>query len=72
MPQRKSTQENFYYARTDAEFEFEKLFEKTIKCNQCKNCVNCKRAELVDFEVERKQFYTFNKDVLDWKIRWQG
>ena len=66
MPQRKSTQENFYYTRTDDELEFEKLFEKTTKRNQCKNCVNCKCAELVDFEVERKQFYTFNKDVLDW------
>ena len=72
MPQRKSNQEDFYYSRTDIEKIFEDLFNKTINCDQCKKCIHCKRAEFVDFEADRKMFYTSNRDVLAWKIRWQG
>ena len=72
MAQRKSSQEDFYYTRVDIEKIFEDLFNKTIFCKECEQCIPCKRAELVDFEVEKKEFYTSNKDVLDWKIRWQG
>ena len=61
-----------YCSRAVVEFEFENFFQKTIKCNICINCTNCQRVELLDFEVERKQFYTLNKDVLLWKIKRQG
>ena len=60
-----------YYSRSDGEMEFEKIFQKIIKCNICKNCTHCQLVEFVDFEVSRKQFYTSNKDVLLWKIRKQ-
>ena len=59
-------------SRADAEFEFEKIFQKAIKCDICKNCAHCKRVKLVDFEVARKEFYTSNKDILLWKIKRQG
>ena len=39
------------------------LKKKTIFCEQCKKCINCSRAEYVDFEADRKMFYTYNKDV---------
>ena len=35
----------------------------------CKICVHCKRADLIDFEVERKGSNTFNKDIKDWKVQ---
>ena len=72
MPRRNSNQQRFYYTRKEVEYLFEKLFEKTINCNQCKQCVHCKRADLVHVEVERKGFYTRNKNVEDWKVRYKG
>ena len=72
MPQRKANQQEFYYSRGEIEELFGDLFDKTIPCEHWKKCNHCKRAELVDFEADRKMFYTSNKDVQDWKIRWQG
>ena len=64
--------DQFYFSRREIEDEFEKLFERTIFCEQCRKCIHCRRPEFVDFEVDRKMFYTSNKDVKNWKIRWQG
>ena len=72
MPRRKANQQEFCYSRGEIEELFEDLFDKTIRCEQCKKCIHCERAELVDFEVDRKMFYTSNKDVQDWKIRCHG
>ena len=72
MPQRKVNVQQFYFSRGEIEDEFEKLFERTNFCEQCKKCINYTLAEYVDFEVDRKMFYTSNKDTRDWKIRWQG
>ena len=72
MPRRKANAEQFYFSRREIEDEFEKLFERTIFCEQCRKCIHCRRAEFVDLEVDRKMFYTSNKDVKDWKIRYQG
>ena len=63
MPQRKANADQFYFSRREIEDEFEKLFEKTNFSEQCKKCIHCNRAEYVDFEVDRKMFYTSNKDV---------
>ena len=72
MPRRKANVEQFYFSRREIGVEFEKLFERTIFCEQCRKCIHCGRAEFVDFEVDRKMFYMSNKDVKDWKIRYQG
>ena len=72
MPRRKANADRFYFSRREIEDEFEKLFETTIICKQCRKCIHCRRTEFVDFEVDRKMFYTSNKDVKNWKIRWQG
>ena len=72
MPQRKAKADQFYFSRREIEDEFEKLFERTNFCEQCKKCIHCNRVEYVEFEVDRKMFYTSNKDVKIWKIRWQG
>ena len=71
MPRRKVSADQFYFSRRETEDEFEKLFERTIFYEQCRKCIHCRRAELVDFEVDRKTFYTTNMDVKSWKIRWQ-
>ena len=71
MPQRKANADQFCFRRREIE-DFEKLFGRTNFCEQYKKCINCTRAEYVDFEVDRKTFYTSNKEVKDWKIRWQG
>ena len=72
MPQRKANAEQFYFNRREIEDEFEKVFERTIFCEQREKCINCSRAEYVDFEVDRKMFYMSNKDVKNRKIHWQG
>ena len=72
MPRRKANAEEFHFSRREIEDEFEKLFERTIFCEQFRKCIHCRRAEFVDFEVDRKMFYTSNKDAKDWKIRYQG
>ena len=72
MPRRKANAEQFYFSRHETEDEFEKLFERKIFCEQCRKCIHCRRTEFVDFEVDRKMFYTSNKDVKDWKTRYQG
>ena len=72
MPRRKANAEQFYFSRCEIEDGFEKLFERKIFCEQCRKCMHCRCAEFVDFEVDRKMFYTFNKDVKDWKICYQG
>ena len=72
MPQRKANTDQFYFSRREIEDKFEKLFERTIFCEQCRKCIHCTRAKYVDFEVNRKVFYTSNKDVKNWKIRYQG
>ena len=72
MPRRKANADQFYFSRRDTEDDFEKLFERTNFCEQCRKCIHCRRAEFVDFEVDRKIFYTSNKDVKNRKIRWQG
>ena len=72
MPRRKANADQFYFSRREMENEFEKLFERTNFCEQCRKCTHCRRAEFVDFEVDRKMFYTSNKDVKNWKIHWQG
>ena len=71
MPRRRINAEQFYFTRREIVNEFEKPFERTKFCKQCKKCINCTRAEYVDFEVDKKMFYTSNKDVKNWKIRWQ-
>ena len=58
-------------ARREIEDEFEKLFERTTFCEQCRKCIHCRSAEIVDSEVDRKIFYMSNKDVKNWKIDWQ-
>ena len=63
MPRRRINAEQFYFTRREIVNEFEKPFERTKFCKQCKKCINCTRAEYVDFEVDRKMFYTSNKDV---------
>ena len=72
MPQRKENADQFYFSRREIEDEFEKVFERTIFCEQFRKCIHCIRAEFVDFEVDRKMFYTSNKDVKNCKIRWRG
>ena len=72
MPQKKVNAKLFYFSRQKIEDGFEKLFERTIFCEQCRKCIHCRRAEVVDFQVDRKMFYTSNKDVKNWKIRYQG
>ena len=72
MSQRKVNAKLFYFSRREIEDEFEKLFERTIFCEQCRKFIQCRRAECVDFEVDRKMFYTSNKDVKNWKICYQG
>ena len=72
MPQRKANADQFYFNRREIEDEFEKLFERTNFCEQCKKCIYCNLVECVDFEVDRKMFFTSNKDVKNSKIRWQG
>ena len=73
MPQRKVNAKLFYFSRREIEDEFEKLFERTIFCEKYRKCIHCRRAEFVDYKkVDRKMFYTSNKDVKNWKIRWQG
>ena len=72
MPQRKANADQFYFRRREIEDEFVKLFERTNFCKQCRKCIHCRCAEFVDFEVDRKMFYTSNKNVKNWKIRWQG
>ena len=72
MPQRKANADQFYFSSHEIEVEFEKLFERTNFCEQCKKCIYCNRVVYVDFEVNRKMFYTSNKDVKNWKICWQG
>ena len=65
MPQRRANVQQFYFSRRE-------ILEKTVFYKQCKKCIDCTCAEYVDFEVDRKMFYTSNEDVKDWKIRWQG
>ena len=72
MPRRKANAEQFYFSRREIEDEFEKLFERTIFCGQCRKCIHCRPTEFVDFEDNRKMFYASNKDVKDWKTRHQG
>ena len=72
MPQRKVNAKLFYFSRREIEDEFEKLFETTIFCEQCRKYILCRRVEFVDFEVDTKILYTSNKDVKTWKIRYQG
>ena len=72
MPRRKAKADQFYFSRCEIEDEFEKLFERTNFCKQCRKCIHCRRAEFVDFEVHRKIIYTSNKYVKNWKIPWQG
>ena len=72
MPRGNANQQQFYYSRGEIEQLFGDLFDKAIACKQCKNCIHCRRAKLVDFEVERKVFYTSNKNLKDWKVRLQG
>ena len=69
MPQKKANQQGFYYSRGEIEGLFKDLFDKTIRCEQCKKCIHWERAEL---DADRKMFYTSNKDVQNRKIRWQG
>ena len=63
MPRRKANAKHFYFSRREIEDEFEKLFERTIFCKQCRKCIHCRRGEFVDFEFDRKMSYTSNKDV---------
>ena len=63
MLRRKANSGQFYFSRREIEDEFEKLFKRTIFCKQFRKCIHCTRAEYVDFEVDRKMFYTSNKDV---------
>ena len=58
MPQRKANAKQFYFSRRGIEDEFEKLFERKIFCDQYRKCILCRRADFVDFEVDRKMFYT--------------
>ena len=62
----------FVFSRKEIELEFEKILNETKKCNQCGLCFACHRAELNDFELERKCFYTSNKNIDSWKKRYQG
>ena len=68
---KKSKRRSVLFNRRETEDEFEKLFERTMFYEQCRKCSHCRRAELVDFEVDRKTFYTTDMDVKNWKIRWQ-
>ena len=53
MPRRKANAEQFYFSRREIEDELEKLFERKIFCEQCRKCIHCRRAEFVDFEVDK-------------------
>ena len=46
MPRRKANVEQFYFSRREIEDEFEKLFETTVFCEQCRKCIHCTRADL--------------------------
>ena len=39
MPQIKANADQFYFSRGEIEDEFEKLFERTNLCKQCRKCI---------------------------------
>ena len=43
-----------------------------LNCNRCYNRFYCHQYSLVLFELDRKIFYQLTKNVVDWKIRFQG
>ena len=69
MPQKKQNAQQFYFTRREIEMNLKNYLKKQFFCKQCKKCINCSRAEYVHFEVDRKMFYTYNKDIKNWKIK---
>ena len=73
MPrQQPNAHSGFIFSRAEIEYEFLKIKDQTKNCNKYRICYACHRAEYIDFEYERKCFYSSNADVKFWKKRYQG
>ena len=59
------------YSRAEIEKKYDQIGERTMVCSKCKKCIYCEYFQLIQFEFERKGFWSLNKDVEDWEIRYQ-